>query len=299
MDRFAAMQVFVDTVDLGSLSAAALKLDISRAMATRHIAFLEKSFGVRLLHRTSRSLGLTAAGSDILPSCRQILALADDIAAVATSTATEPTGLIRVAASISFGQSYLAEALARYGLRHPKVSIELVVADRPVKLVEERIDLAIQVGNPLDPSLIARLLTQCRSTVCASPAYLARHGCPTSPEDLGRHNCLNNTYLGKTWRFRPATAPDDAEARAITVSGTFSANDVMVLLRAALAGEGIVCLPDFVTRAPIGTGALVRLLDSYRMDEFAVYALYASRKHVPATTRSLLDFLVEDMATAT
>lgn len=298
MDRFRAMQVFVDAVEIGSLTAAATKLDISRAMATRYIAALEKTFGARLLHRTSRSLGLTSVGVAVLPYCRQILALNDEIAAVVSSAASAPCGLIRVASSISFGQSYLAEALARYAALYPKVSIEMVVADRPVKLVEERIDLAIQVGNTMDPSLIARLLTRCRSIVCASPEYLARHGHPVEPLELERHNCLNNTYLGKTWRFRPSGAAGDDDVVAVTVAGTFSANDVMLLLRSALSGEGIACLPDFITREHVLSGALVDLLDGYNMEEFGVYALYASRKHLPVTTRTLLDFLVGDIATA-
>lgn len=296
MDRFAAMQVFVDAADLGSLTAAAMKLDISRAMASRHIAFLERTLGVRLLHRTSRSLGLTGAGTDILPYCRRILALSDDISAVAASTAAKPSGLIRVGSSISFGQSYLAQALTRYAALYPKVTIELVVADRPLKLAEERIDLAVQVGNALDPSLIARRLTRCQSNICASPDYLLAHGRPDTPADLERHNCLINTHIGKTWRFHPADAPAEEAPLTISVSGSFSANDIMVLLRAALTGEGVVCLPNFVTRAAIQSGALVNLLDGYRMEEIGVYALYVSRKHVPATTRSLLDFLISDIA---
>ncbi|MGX8941670.1 LysR family transcriptional regulator [Symbiopectobacterium sp. Eva_TO] len=121
MDRFIVMRVFVDVVDLGSLTAAANKLDISRAMATRYIASLEKAFGTRLLHRTSRSLGLTGTDSEILSYCRQILALNEDIGAVIGSKRTEPHGLIRIASSLSFGQSYLAEAMRRYATLHPRL----------------------------------------------------------------------------------------------------------------------------------------------------------------------------------
>jgi DNA-binding transcriptional LysR family regulator len=149
------MRVFVDVVDLGSLTAAANKLDISRAMATRYIAALEKSLGTRLLHRSSRSLGVTSAGNDILPYCRQILALMDDIDSAVVGKNSEPHGLIRIASSISFGQSYLAEAMSRYTAQYPKTSVEMVLANRAVNLVEKRIDLAIQIGNDLEPGLIA------------------------------------------------------------------------------------------------------------------------------------------------
>lgn len=297
MDRFVAMRVFVDVVDLGSLTAAANKLDISRAMATRYIASLEKSLGARLLHRSSRSLGLTNAGNDILPYCRQILALTDDIDSVVVSKNAEPHGLIRVASSISFGQSYLAEAMSRYAAQYPKTSVEMVLADRAVNLVEERIDLAIQVGNELEPGLIARLLTRCPSVVCAAPSYLARRATPQQPNDLVQHNCLNHTRLGKTWYFgAQSDSSTNPEFEEVSVSGNFAANDTMVLLHAALAGEGIVHLPAFTTAAHIRSGALVHLLSGYRMPELGVYALYASRKHLPATTRTLLDFLLEDLA---
>ena len=292
MDRFVAMRVFVDVVDLGSLTAAANKLDMSRAMATRYIAALEKSLGSRLLHRSSRSLGLTSAGNDILPYCRQILALTDDMDGAVVSKNTEPHGLIRVASSISFGQSYLAEAMSRYTAQYPKTSVEMVLADRAVNLVEERIDLAIQVGNELEQGAIACLLTRCASVVCAAPSYLARRGTPRQPKDLVQHNCLNHTRFGNIWRFG---TPTHSEPEGVKVSGNFAANDTMVLLNTALAGEGIVHLPAFTTAPHIRAGALVHLLPDYKLPELGVYAFYASRKHLPATTRTLLDFLMEDL----
>ncbi|TNI82096.1 LysR family transcriptional regulator [Aeromonas sobria] len=297
MDRFFAMRVFVDVVDLGSLTAAANKLGISRAMATRYIASLEKSLGIRLLHRSSRSLGLTSAGNDILPYCRQVLLLTDEIDSVVMSKNAEPHGLIRVASSISFGQSYLAGAMSRYAAQYPKTSVEMVLADRAVNLIEERIDLAIQVGNELAPGVIARLLACCPSVVCAAPSYLARKGIPLKPIDLIKHNCLNHTRLGNIWRFgTPSDSLESHEFEEVSVSGNFAANDTMVLLHAALAGEGIAHLPAFTTTAHISAGALVHLLPGYSMPELGIYALYASRKHLPVTTRTLVDFLTDDMS---
>jgi len=286
------MRVFVDVVDLGSLTAAANKLDMSRAMATRYIASLEKSLGTRLLHRTSRSLGLTSAGNDILPYCRQILALTDDMDSAVVNKNAEPRGLIRVASSISFGQSYLAEAMSRYTAQYPKTSVDMVLADRAISLVEERIDLAIQVGHGLEQGVIACLLTRCPSVVCAAPSYLARKGTPRQPEDLVQHNCLIHTRFGGVWRF---DTPPNAEPEEVKVSGNFAANDTMVLLNTALAGEGVVHLPAFTTTPHIRSGALVHLLPDYKLPELGVHAFYASRKHLPATTRTLLDFLIEDL----
>lgn len=297
MDRFIAMQVFVDVVDRGSLTAAAHKLNMSRAMATRYVASLEKSLGARLLHRSSRSLGLTSAGNDILPYCRQILALSDEIDTATQGRNPEPHGLIRVATSISFGQSYLAEATRRYAAKYPKTHIEMVLADRAINLIEERIDLAILVGNELEQGLVTRLLAHCASVLCAAPDYLTRMGTPTQPQSLAQHNCLNHTRLGKIWRFsHPSADGTDPVVEEVSVSGNFAANDTMVLLQAALAGEGIVQLPAFTTAHHLRTGALVRLLSDYRLPELGIYALYSSRKHLPASTRTLLDFFVVDLA---
>lgn len=212
MDRFVAMRVFVvDVVDL-AVTAAANKLDILRAMATRHIASLEKSLGARLLHRSSRSLGLTSAGNDVLPYCRQILLLTDDIESVVVSKNIEPHGLIQVASSISFGQSYLAEAMSRYAAQHPKTSVEMVLADRAINLVEERIDLAVQVGNELEQGVIARLLDPLPlGCMCGTELPGARRGTPRQPKDLVQHNCLNHTRFGKIWRF--GTPPDSRRTR--------------------------------------------------------------------------------------
>jgi len=186
--------------------------------------------------------------------------------------------------------------LLRYAAQYPKISVEMVMADRAVNLIEERIDLAIQVGNELELGLIARLLTRCPSVVCAAPAYLARKGTPLHPKDLIQHNCLNHTRLGKIWRFSAQTTDStDPAVDEVSVSGSFAANDTMVLLQAALTGKGIVHLPAFTTTPHLRSGTLLRLFPEYRLPELGVYALYSSRKHLPVSTRSLLDFLVQDL----
>jgi DNA-binding transcriptional LysR family regulator len=132
--------------------------------------------------------------------------------------------------------------------------------------------------------------------VCAAPGYLARKGIPRRPEELVQHNCLNHTHLGKTWRFCALSdSSADPELEEVAISGNFSANDTMVLLHAALAGEGVAHLPAFTTAAHIRSGALTHLLPDYKTPELGVYALYASRRHLPATTRTVLDFLIRDL----
>ena len=289
MDRLIAMRVFVTVVDLGSQSAAADHLDLSRPVVSRYLAELEEWVGARLMHRTTRKLSLTAAGNETLPRCRQLLELADDMQAAVEVPSDAPRGLLRISVSTSFGQAQLVDAVAAYVRRYPGVKVELQMLDRTVNLVDERIDLAIRTSNELDPNLIARRLSVCRSVVCASPAYLSEHGVPQRVEDLSRHNCLTHAYFGHSlWHFEVAGQPV-----AVPVAGNISANEAMTLQKAALAGAGIAMLPSYQTADALRRGKLVRLLPEAQPRTLNLNAVYTSRKHMPATLRSMLDFLVQ------
>ena len=283
------MRVFVTVVDLGSQSAAADHLDLSRPVVSRYLAELEDWVGARLLHRTTRKLSLTAAGSETLPRCRQLLELSCDMQAAVSEPDDAPRGLLRLSVSTSFGQAQLAEAIAEYVKRYPLVTIDLQMLDRTVNLVDERIDLAIRTSNDLDPNLIARRLTVCRSVVCAAPAYLRDNPPPQRVEDLSRHNCLTHSYFGKSlWHFE-----ENAEPVSVPVQGNISANEALTLERATLAGVGIAMLPTYLVANALRSGTLVRLLPEAKPRELNLNAVYTSRKHMPAALRSLLDFLVQ------
>ncbi|MCU1738939.1 MULTISPECIES: LysR family transcriptional regulator [unclassified Pseudomonas] len=289
MDRLTAMRVFVTVVDLGSQSAAADHLDLSRPVVSRYLAELEDWVGARLMHRTTRKLSLTAAGNETLPRCRQLLELSADLQAAVSVPDEAPRGLLRISVSTSFGLSQLADAMAEYVKRHPGVSVDLQMLDRTVNLVDERIDLAIRTSTELDPNLIARRLTVCRSVVCASPAYLREHPAPQRVEDLSRHNCLTHSYFGKSlWHFE-----QDGEQVSVPVQGNISANEAGTLMQAVIAGAGISMLPTYQAGAYIKRGELVRLLPRAEPILMNIYAVYASRKHMPTTLRSMLDFLVQ------
>ena len=282
------MRVFVTVVDLGSQSAAADHLDLSRPVVSRYLAELEDWVGARLMHRTTRKLNLTAAGSEILPRCRQMLDLSTDMQAAVSEPDEAPRGLLRISVSTSFGQAQLADAMAAYVKRYPGVSIDMQMLDRTVNLVDERIDLAIRTSNDLDPNLIARRLTVCRSVICASPTYLLEHPTPLRVEDLSQHNCLTHSYFGKSlWHFE-----EDGEQDSVPVQGNISANEASTLLRAAMAGAGVAMLPSYQAGVHIQSGDLIRLLPHAEPRQMNIYAVYASRKHMPAALRSMLDFLV-------
>ncbi len=287
-----AMRVFVTVVDSGSQSAAAEQLDQSRPAISRYLAELESWAGARLMHRTTRKLSLTDAGNEILPRCRQVLALTDDLRSAVALPDGAPQGLLRLTASSSFAHAQLARAVAEFGALHPAVSVDLVLLDRAVNLVEERIDLAIRISNDLDPNLIARRLTVCRSVVCAAPAYLAKHGKPKMLAELGAHNCLSHFYYGKSvWTFEQGGEP-----ASVAVSGNLSANDTSSLLQAAIAGAGVALLPTYLAAEPLRAGLLVALLPEAKPLELSIHAVYASRKNMSAALRAMLDFLVERFA---
>ena len=281
------MRVFTAVVDLGSQSAAADHLDLSRPVVSRYLAELEEWVGARLMHRTTRKLSLTAAGFETLPRCRQLLELADDLQATVSVPGDAPRGLLRISVSTSFGQAQLACAVTDYVRLNPQVSIDLQMLDRTVNLVDERIDLAIRTSNDLDPNLIARKLTVCRSVLCASPAYLREHPAPQQVEELSRHNCLTHSYYGKSlWHFTRG-----GEDVAVPVQVNISANEASTLLSATLAGAGVSLLPTYQAGIHVQQGTLVRLLPQAEPRVLNIYAVYASRKHMPATLRSMLDFL--------
>ena len=283
------MRVFVTVVDLGSQSAAADHLDLSRPGVSRYLAELEAWVGARLLHRTTRKLSLTAAGNETLPRCRQMLELSEDMQAAVGAAGDTPRGLLRISVSTSFGQSQLAAAVTDYVRLNPGVTIDLQMLDRTVNLVDERIDLAIRTSRELDPSLIARQLTVCRSVLCASPAYLREHPAPRRVDDLSQHNCLTHSYFGKSlWHFTC-----DGEELSVPVQGNISANEASTLLSATLSGAGVSLLPSYQAGVHVQRGDLVRLLPDAEPRVMNIYAVYASRKHMPAALRSMLDFLAQ------
>jgi DNA-binding transcriptional LysR family regulator len=300
MDKLTAMQVFVAVVDSGSQSAAAEQLDLSRPVVSRYLAELEAWSGARLMHRTTRKLSLTAAGHELLPRCRQLLDLSADMQAAVALPDRAPQGLLRLTASSSFGQAQLARVVAEFVALYPAVSVDLVLLDRAVNLVEERIDLGVRISNELDPNLIARRLSVCRSVVCAAPSYLEKRGRPQGLEALSQHNCLSHFYYGKSlWTFERDGAPEALASSvnvSVNVKGNVSANDAGALLQAALAGAGVAILPTYLAGEHLRAGRLLALLPDLKPTELSIYAVYASRKNMSTALRVMLDFLAAQFA---
>lgn len=286
MDRLTAMRVFVEIVERGSMSAAAETLDMSRAMTSRYLEGLEEWLGSRLLHRTTRRLALTDAGEQALKTCREMLTLEKDVMSLA-GHAGEVQGRLRLTSSPSFAHAQLAAAVVEFQAIHPKVEIDLVMVDRTVDLVQDRIDLAIRLSNHIDDGLVARKLAVCRSVLCASPSYLKQMGTPRTPKDLADHkHVMHSNAFALTYNLRK-----NDEITTVKAQGTLMANETSIVRAAALAGAGIAMLPTYYVGEELARGTLRMVLPSYDLDTMNIQAVYLSRRHQPQPLRLLIEFL--------
>ncbi|MBB5199751.1 LysR family transcriptional regulator [Glaciimonas immobilis] len=283
------MRMYVAVVDGGSFAAAADKLDISRAMASKQIQKLEEHLGTRLLNRTTRRLSLTETGREFYERSIQIIGDVEEAEQIAGQMTRRPQGVLRVTIPLSYGQHRLATIIANYTQAYPHVKLDISLSDRKVDLIEDGFDLAIRIGAMPQSDLIARKIGGVRSIVCAAPAYLARHGAPQTPADLARHACLGYTLTGSgaNWELEGADGP-----LIVPISGPIRADNGDILRLAALSGAGILFQPYFIVGDDIETGRLVRILPDWQSAEFGLYAVYPSRKHLSAKVRTFVDFLV-------
>lgn len=294
MDRFIGMAVFAKVVESSSFAAAARHFAISPAMVSKHIRTLEERLGVRLLNRTTRRVSATEVGQNYYERCLRILNELEDAERAAGDLEAAPRGLLRVTSSVSFGAHQLAPAIADYLVAYPDVSIDLSLHDNYVDLLEERIDLAIRLGQLSDSSLIAKKLYEVEMVLCASPGYLAAHGTPQKPRDLVKHNCLIYTYAApRAWTF---TDRKTSKEEVVRISGRLLANSGDPLLALALKDTGILLGPDYLVADGLSGGRLVRLLPDYKTPETPVYAVYPHSHYLPAKTRTFIDFLAARFA---
>lgn len=291
MDRVRAASVFNRICELGSLSAAARALDISRPMVSRYLDEMEKWAGARLLHRSSRRLTITPAGEKVLEKTRMLARLADEI--TGQGEPGEPQGTLRVACAHSTATHILGPMIPAFLARYPLLRIELEINNQPVSLVGERIDVAVRITENPEPGAIARLLGECASVVCASPDYLRKHGNPETPQDLSQHNCLHySRFAGQSWQFNDA----NGDALSTAVSGNFSAGISSVLCDAAIAGCGLAMVPEMEARAGIANGQLQCVLPDFTPKTLGIYGLYMSRERQPAALRLFLDAVQQQLA---
>lgn len=287
------LRTFVDVVHHGSFAAAARHLDMAPSMVTRAVAALERELGVRLMQRTTRKLSLTEAGAAYYERVRGVLEGLDRASDEARATTGDVTGPVRITSSVTFGQTVLVPLLPALRERHPGLQIDLILTDTLLDLVAERVDLAVRLGPAQDSSLIGQRLVAMHYRVCASPAYIARHGRPRQPADLAQRDCLRQPLPGfrTQWKFRG----DDGALEVVDVHGWLMLSTSLALHRAALDGLGPSLLADWLVDADIAAGRLVDLFPRHEITaanfDAAVWLLYASRAYVPRRVRAVVDFL--------
>jgi DNA-binding transcriptional LysR family regulator len=288
MDQLNAMRAFVAVAESGHFAQASERLGASRTMASKLVMDLEAHLGQRLLNRTTRRVSLTELGAAYLERCRDILAAIEEAEREITAQASEPVGRLRVTAPMSFGVSHVAPQIAVYTARHPRVSVDLVLNDRLVDLVEEGYDLAIRIGRLADSSLVAKRIGVTRLITCASPAYLAAHGRPKTPADLAQHECLLYSYAsaGAVWTFSGVGGEE-----TVRVGGRVACNNGDAIRAMAIAGLGVVAQPDFIVARHLRSGALEQVLAAYTNSVAGIYAIHPSHRHVPLKLRCFIDQL--------
>jgi len=280
-----ALVCFARVVELGSFTKAAAALKVSKSVVSTKTAALEARLGQQLLLRTTRRVSTTAAGLRVYGHARKIV----EAATVATEGASDTErGLVRLSAPVSLGQLHLASPLATFLRENPGIRLELLLEDRLVDLVEERIDLALRITKLEDSSLMARRLAWVPLRFCASPAYLAEKGRPNSPADLVRHNCLRYRLLraDHEWRFYGPKGRVPLE-----VDGNFETSNGTMLREAAIAGVGLAILPHFMVASALESGELVKVLDDYTPRPLGLYAVRSGRHSVPPMLKRLLELL--------
>lgn len=296
MDRFQALRIFARVAELGSFARAAESLDLSRARVSEAVAELERELGARLVHRTTRRVALTDDGRTYYERARQILADLEEADALVLRSGTSARGRLRLAMPMGLARQFVVPALPRLLARHPELALEVRLENRSIDLVEEGVDCAISYGEPADDQLVARRVATTHLLTCASPAYLARHGAPKSPDELAGHACIAFLTLATS---RPAEWSFQASGQRITrrPAAALAFNSMEACVEAAEAGLGITQVLSALGHRAILSKRLRPVLADYAADGPALYLVYPPNRQLSARLRVVLAFLTDVLAT--
>lgn len=292
MDLIDELRAFVATAQTGSFTAAAGQLGTSNRLTSKYVAELEARLGVRLLQRTTRKVGLTPAGEDLLARAPALLDDLDDLIGGVSEGARGFSGMIRVSASVTFGEVWVTGMLERFARKNPGLSFDLRLNDRHVDLAAEGIDLAFRLGRTDTQSLKVRKLGSFRSILVASPDYLAGRGTPLTPADLAHHDCIMDTNRRQPRRWVFGTG--EAET-SVAVQGRFQVNSARAAVQLATKGLGLAYAPTFAARDALATGQVVPVLSDLAGEVSPLNAVYLEGRVLPRKVRALIDFAVADI----
>lgn len=288
MDKFEAMRVFCKVVEHGSFAAAADKLGQSTSAVSRWVAQLEQHLQVRLLHRTTRRIGLTESGRAYFERAAQLLQELDEVEAAVGEQAEQAKGTLKITTSVGLAMSHLAPAMAAFRRQHPELQFNVSLTGRVVDLVEEGFDLALRVGSSGNPNNVARHIGETTILYVASPGYLAGAPPLQTPADLRSHPCITYEHDSDqhVWRF----IDPQGETHAIRIGGGPHTDSGDLALEMAAQGLGIGTGPCFIARPYLQSGRVVRVLSHYRTEVLNIYAVYPTRKHLSAKVRIFVNF---------
>lgn len=290
MDFFAALRAFAAVVEEGGFAKAARRMGVATSSVTRHVNGLEGRLRAQLLNRSTRSVTLTDAGESYYEQAARILGDLEDANRSVREAEGSPYGLLRVSLPVAFGRLHVAPAISEFLSACPDIELELMMTDSVVNLVEERVDLAIRIGNLQSSSLIARKIAPHRRVVCASPDYLSEHGEPRTPADLSQHACLILSYAkgDQVWRFAGPSRREE-----VRVTGHLRANNSEVLRNAAIGGSGLILMPTWLVGNDLDAGRLRRLLTDWEAGPggAAIHAVYLPNRKGSKKVLAFIDFL--------
>jgi len=291
------LRLFLEVARRGNFAAVARDHDLDPSSVSRALSLLEDELGIRLLQRTTRHVTLTEAGEIYLSRISALLDGFDQACDEARSVTAEPSGTLRLTASVAFGNVCLIPLLPAFRALYPQIKLELLFTDAVIDMVQERVDLAIRLGQPTGTDLISTKLFNTRYHVCASPEYLSQHPAPSQPADIQQHNCLlfHLPEFRTHWLFRNA----HGEILNIPVHGDVTILSALALRDCARAGMGPVLLADWLINADLAQGRLIDLFPEYHVSatdfNTAAWLLYPSRTHLPSKVRSMIDFLKQKL----
>lgn len=291
MDRFTEIQLFVQVAETGSISRAADALGLSNAAASRHLQALENRLGARLVERNTRRLFLTETGQQFYSRSKTLLTDLKDAEEAVNAATLNPTGMLRISASLSFSIQHIAPLLRAYTERYPNVTVHVESANRYLDIIDNNIDVAIRTREfEPDSNITVRRLAATRRILAASPGYLARHGRPRTLEDLHHHRLLLYTLANNPYELRFSR---DGVTTVVHVKGLLESNDGQILRAAALDGLGILIQPTYILYEDMVAGRLVPVLDEWDLPRLTINLAYPSRKHLSAKVRTFIDFMAE------
>jgi DNA-binding transcriptional LysR family regulator len=290
MNLLQSMKTFVAVVEAGSFVGAMDASGLSKPAVSRQVNELEAHLGMRLLQRTTRRLSLTGEGQTYFQRCKEILLAVQEAEAEVASSIGQAHGRLRIGAPQTFGALHLAALWGRFAAENPQVTLDIILSDRVIDVVEEGYDLVVRIARMPDSNLISRTLARTRMVLCASPAYLRNHGAPVSPDELVRHDIISYSYWssGDVWSFQGPEGESTVRTRP-----RIHANNGDTCRAAALAHQGIVMQPDFLVHEDLRSGTLIELMPQFKAVELGIFAVYPTRKQLPLKVRRLVDFLVE------